>query len=156
MCGSYTVFSTCPGLAGRHVNLKPNTSLPCKEVWCEDLICSFCLTLHSIPPLYTFALNKQRKKKTKTPHCIKIVCVCVCWKHHDLTSYPFPSDMLLGVPAALTLKRLPLGESRLTNATVPAQSHPINHNCCGITVKQAKSLFSALTHNGEEDDQPEE
>lgn len=53
-------------------------------------------------------------------------------------------------------KRSPLGDSRLTNATVPAQSHPINHYCCGIIVKQAKSLLSAPTHEGEEDGRPEE
>lgn len=64
--------------------------------------------------------------------------------------------MLLGVPAVLTLKRSPLGDSRMTNATVPAQSHPINHYRCGIIVKQAKSLLSAPTQDGEEDDQPEE
>lgn len=155
MCGCYTVFSTCPGLAGRHVTLKPNTSLPCKEVCCEDLICSFCLTLHSIPPLYTIALNKQRMRKQKLPIALRFG-VRVCWKHHDLTSCPFPNDMLLGVPAALPLKRNPLGDSSLTNATVPAQSHPINHNCRGIAVKQAKSLLSAPKHNGAEDDQPEE
>lgn len=51
--------------------------------------------------------------------------------------------MLIRAPAALTLKET--SPPRETNATDPSQNNPINQECSGIIVKQAKRLFSALT-----------
>lgn len=55
--------------------------------------------------------------------------------------------MLLRAPAVLTLKETPPG--RETNATDPSRNDPINQECSGTIVKQAKRLFSALTLGGE-------
>lgn len=56
--------------------------------------------------------------------------------------------MLLHIPAARTLKEAPQGDVGLTNASAPSQKDPINQECSGIIVKQAKRLYSAPTHTG--------
>lgn len=152
------------GLAELRVNLKPNTSLH-QEVWCEVLLCGCFLTLYFIPPLYYIctvtAEDWKTKKKAGFPldrnaplHC-KIWGVCVCWRDHDLTSCPTPSDMLLGVPAVLTLKELPWETPDWQMQQSPP--NPSNKSLlCGIIVKQALSLLSAATCRREEDGWPEE
>lgn len=64
MCGSCTALPAHWGLAGQLVNLKPNTSLA-RQVWCEDLICGFCLTLHFIPSIYYISTVKPEDWKTE-------------------------------------------------------------------------------------------
>ncbi len=143
------VLWTRQGLAEKRVNLKPNLSLSC-EVWGEDLLCAASPSLQSSPLLHLHCHSKGLESKKSNrwqilPTALRFG-VWVCWRDHDLTSCSTPSDMLLGVPAVLTLKELSWEAPHWQMQQSPPIPHPINHYRCGIIVKQARSLLSAPTH----------
>lgn len=112
-----------------------------------------------IPPSFiTSALSRQRTGKQIRQKLSAVLRfgVCVGEIMTSLPVSPLSNDMLLGVPAVLTLKDLPWETPDWQMQQSPPSPHPINHYCCGIIVKQAGSLLSAQTHRRDEDGRPED
>lgn len=116
----------------------------------EDQVpCAHFLTFPSILPSLPFKQARQRLGKAQRERW-KLQTASPLGECHDLTSCSIPSDLLLGVPAALTLKNTPLGEPGMTGKNsqmqhTPPSSHSINQQWGDIIVKQAKHRLCVLS-----------